>query len=125
MDICLRLENMIYASNFYFSRAFEMCYSFNGWGLWESPPAIIRPNCAILRHRSRQINIKYVHPGHFVTILRSLGCPGKFDGVPNIYRIVTYFGFFDPKKIISPFARGPKGPMGLVLRGSGGTHQSS
>ena len=58
--------------------------------------------------RSWPVNIskfKCVHPGHFATISRSPGCPGKFwvhgeaDGLKNVSKILTHFCIFDPLRV--------------------------
>ena len=73
-----------------------------------APPTVFclfKPNFVI---RIWPVNIskfKYVHPGHFATILRSPGCPGKFsaprevDGPIFLGHILTHFGIFDPLRV--------------------------
>ena len=75
------------------------------WGGGSTPPGDDLTYYAIFRHRSWPVNIskfKYVHPGHFATILRSLGCleffwpPLEGVGPPKYFRILMNFGLFDP-----------------------------
>ena len=114
---------------------------------------LFKPNLVI---RIWPVNIskfKYVHPGHFATILRSLGCPGKFwppwevVGPPNVCQILTHLGIFDSQsenKYRTPlcfmFICNPKqieipkincipllgmAPWVWPLEGSGGAYQRS
>ena len=68
-----------------------------------TPPGDDLTDCAIFRHRNWPVNIskfKYIHPGHFATILRSLGCleifwpPLEGVGPPKYFRILMNFDTF-------------------------------
>ena len=73
-----------------------------------APPTVFRLFKPYSVIRNWPVNIskfKYVHPGHFATILRSPGwqgkywAPGEVNGPTNLCDILTHFGIFDPLRV--------------------------